>query len=334
MRRFTTFRPAVVVVVLLSCLSFSQSKQAPAAQKSQAVLWQDPGDIKSRDLFYGPGGKKGQPHGEVKFLKEDMDGRNPKFDVEDEDGKKWKAKVGAEAQPEPVASRLLWAVGYFSNENYFVADLKVDNMPSHLRRGQQFVSSPGHVSHARLQRHPPHEKKDDNWNWKKNPFVGTREFNGLRVMMALISNWDLKDENNAIFTGDSNDQQEYAVTDVGTAFGTPGKRYLDRASKNNLSGYRHAKFISKTTPDYVDFNFPRMPPLVWILDVPFYMQEFHNRWIGKHIPRNDAKWIGSLLAQLTPEQIHDAFRAGGYSQEQVEAFSAVLEKRIQELNRL
>jgi hypothetical protein len=65
MRRFATFRPAVVVVVLLSCLSFSQSKPAPVAQKSQAVLWQDPGDIKSRDLFYGPGGKKGQPHGEL-----------------------------------------------------------------------------------------------------------------------------------------------------------------------------------------------------------------------------------------------------------------------------
>ena len=42
------------------------------------------------------------------------------------------------------------------------------------------------------------EKKSGTWSWHHNPFVGTREFNGLRVMMALLNNWDLKDENNAV----------------------------------------------------------------------------------------------------------------------------------------
>ena len=55
-------------------------------------------------------------------------------------------------------------------------------------------------------------------------------------------------------------------------------------------------------------------------------------WVGKHIPRSDAKWIGSLLAQLSPDQIHDAFRAAGYSRDEIEAYSQAVLSRIRELN--
>ena len=59
------------------------------------VLWRDPGDIASRNLFYGPGGKAHEPRGTFTFEKEDMNGTNPKFDVVDEDGVKWRVKMGA-----------------------------------------------------------------------------------------------------------------------------------------------------------------------------------------------------------------------------------------------
>ena len=58
------------------------------------------------------------------------------------------------------------------------------------------------------------------------------------------------------------------------------------------------------------------------------------RWVGKHIPREDAKWVGSLLAQLTPQQINDAFRAAGYSPEQIDAYTQAVLSRIQELKQL
>jgi hypothetical protein len=60
----------------------------------------------------------------------------------------------------------------------------------------------------------------------------------------------------------------------------------------------------------------------------------HNRWIGKHIPRTDARWVGNLLAQLSPEQLRDAFRAGGYSPEQAEAYVSVVQARIAALQNL
>jgi hypothetical protein len=302
------------------------------------ILWTDPGDIRSRNLYYGPGGTESEPKLPVKFLKEDLSGTSPKFDLVDARGHKWKAKVGDEAQPETAATRLLWAVGYFSNENYFFPDLYVRDMPPRLKRGQNYVSPSGHVKNVRLQQHPAEAKGKDkvgNWNWKRNPFVGTREYNGLRVMMALLSNWDLYDQNNAIWKEKHDSgRQIYEVTDLGASFGKNGRSYTDKGSKGNLKAYSHTKLISKITPDYVNFNFPARPPLISFFDLRFFCHQIHNRWIGKHIPRSGAKWIGSLLAQLSPDQIKDAFRAAGYSPEQVEGFATAVQSRIAELNNL
>jgi len=323
----------------LAALAISCAAIAPAQNPAKdnpsvaAAIWHDPGDIRSKNLLNGPGGEKHRPQSPLKFLKEDRHGQNSKFDVEDANGTKWKAKLGIEAQPEVVATRLLWAIGYFTNENYFIPNLEVKELPAHLHRGQGHVIAPDHVDGARLQRHVGGEKKEANWNWRNNPFAGTREFNGLRVMMAFLSNWDLKDENNAIFT-DKDGQQQYLVTDVGTAFGASGKHWTEAASKNNLKEYSKARFISKVAPDYVDLNFPRRPPLLHLLVLTSYLRQIHMRWVGNHVLRADAKWLGSLLAQLSTDQILDAFRAGGYEHDKAAAFTKVVQSRIAELNQL
>src|SRR5579859_2803584 len=323
----------LAMVALATSAAGQRTAQAPAQGQHGAAIWADPGDIKSKDLLNGRGGEKHRPRLPVKFLKEDKHGHNSKLDVEDAGGTKWKAKLGIEAQPETVATRVLWAIGYFTNEDYFVRDLEVKDLPDHLHRGQGHVISPNHLDMARLQRHPGGEKKAGNWNWRHNPFVGTREFNGLRVMMALINNWDLKDENNAIFEA-KDGGEEYVVTDMGTAFGASGDRYSEKGSKNNLKAYQESRFIAKVTSTYVDFDFPRRPPPTHIIDLPHYLHQVHLRWIGERVPRADAKWVGALLAQLSTEQIQDAFRAGGYPPAEAAAFTRVVQSRIAELNRL
>ena len=76
----------------------------------------------------------------------------------------------------------------------------------------------GLLRSVRVQR-PPESKKIGNWEWKPNPFVGTREFNGLRVMMALLSNWDFRKVNNAIYAdGKKNGPVLYEVSDMSTWF--------------------------------------------------------------------------------------------------------------------
>jgi hypothetical protein len=302
-----------------------------------AVLWRNPTDIASRDLFYGPGGKKHQPHGPFTFVKEDLDGTNPKFNIRGGDDVKWKVKLGEEARPETVATRLVWAVGYFTDEDYFLSDLQVAKMPPHLHRGQKLVAPDGSVHNVRLKRYLKGEEKLANWQWRVDPFTNTRELNGLRVAMALLNNWDLKDENNKVLEYDhqgEGPEQIYEVSDLGASFGTAGRSWTHAVSKGNLHSYSHSKFITKVTPEYVDFKTPSRPRFIFMVNPREYISRVHLEWIGKRIPRADARWIGELLARLSPEQIHDAFRAAGYSPQEVEGFSKIVLSRIAALNEL
>ncbi len=318
----------------LATLAAAQTGQ-PTQSRAEAVIWSDPGDVHSLNLFWGAGGEKHQPQPPVAFVEEDMHGTSPKFDVRDANGKKWKAKLGLEAKPETAASRLLWAAGYGANENYFFPQLQVTNMPANLKRGQNLAGHGGSVPQVRLQRHEG--KRIGNWNWRHNPFYGTREFNGLRVMMGLIANWDLKDDNNGIFEDEKHaGPKMYEVSDVGTAFGTAGKKYSNRDSKGNIEAFRRNKLIARVHGDFIDLNFPKRPPLISLFEFEwgFFLHQARMEWVGRNIPRADAKWIGARLAELSPDQIRDIFRAAGYSPDQVEAYTGAVMARIQELNSL
>src|SRR5579859_5130993 len=79
------------------------------------ALWHSRGDMQSLNLLYGAGGKEHQPSGKFTFLKEDKQGTAPKFEVVDEQGVRWKAKLGEETKSETAATRLVWAAGYFTD---------------------------------------------------------------------------------------------------------------------------------------------------------------------------------------------------------------------------
>jgi hypothetical protein len=304
-----------------------------SAKAAPGTLWVDPGDVKSRNLFYGPGGEKHQPKGtNFTFVDEDMDGTNPKYNVTDEDGAKWKIKLGAEAKPETVAARLVWGVGYLANEDYFLPTVHVSGLPAHVHRGQKLIGPTGEMHNVRLKRHLKGEKKAGNWAWRDDPFAGTREWNGLRVMMAVLNNWDLKDENNAIY--EDGPQRLYLVSDLGASFGTTGFNPNHEKAKGNLKSYEHSHFITKTTPDYVDFGVPSRPAFLVIFNPGEFFPRMKLRWIGRHVPRSDARWMGQMLAKLSPSQIRDAFRAAGYTPEETDGFAKVVERRIGELTDL
>jgi len=306
-------------------------------ESSQVIFWRDPTDIATRNLLYGQGGDQHQPHGVFTFEKEDLDGTNPKFVVRDQDGVKWKVKMGTEARPETVASRFLWAAGYYANEDYFVHSIQVEKLPAHLHRGQKYVADDGAVQDVRMKRYLRGEKKLGDWDWEKGPFAGTRELNGLRTLMAVMNNWDLKDVNNAIYQekdGSGNTVQVYTISDLGASFGTAGISRTHEISKGNVKSYSHSKFIRRVETETVDFESPGRASLVDLANPKEFARRENLEWIGRNIPRADAKWIGQILAKLSPQQIRDAFRAAGYSPEEVEEFASVMEERILELNKL
>jgi hypothetical protein len=311
----------------------AEPKAAPAVRNttdSDALFWTEPSDWATRDLFYGPGGKAHEPHGPFAFTKEDLDGTNPKFVVRDRDGVKWKVKLGLEARPETVAVRLAWAAGYYANEDYFMRDMQIDGMPAHLHRGQALVGPGGAVHNARLKRED--EKKTGFWRWDKVGFAGSREWNGLRVLMALINNWDLKDSNNSVYRQES--KNVYMVSDLGASFGSASRTLRRDRAKDNLDAYRLSTFIRRLKADSVDFQVPGRPAFLFVFNPKEYLMRVRLEHLGRNVPRADARWLGQLLARLSPAQIHDAFRAAGYSPEEVQAFSGLLEKRIAALTDL
>jgi len=324
-------------------LAGAKKKEVPAGRPGEitgnilTVLWREPQNIPAENLFYGSGGEKHEPHGPFTFLREDLEGTNPKFDVMDADGVKWKVKLGDEARPETVASRLVWSMGYHTDWDYFSPAIEVQEMPSELHRGQELVGSHGSVQNVRLKREPGGEKKIGTWKWRHDPFTGTREWNGLRVLMAVINNWDLKDENNAIHEKklpDDGEERIYEISDLGSSFGKNGLSRDRKKSKGDLEFYIRSRFIKKIGPDYVDFATPRRADVVALVNPHEFFSRLGLRWIAKRVPRQDARWMGQMLAQLSSDQIRAAFRAGGYSPQEVDGFTTVVEARIAQLNKL
>ena len=318
----------------------SKKERREEAEKLPAVLWRDPGAIPARDLLNGEGGAKDapDPHADYTFVKEDMNGTSPKFYVRDTNGVEWLVKLGVEARPETAATRLVWAVGYFTDEDYFLAQIHVRELPK-LRR-KMYGASPetGIAPYVRLKRQGKGLKKVENWDWFDNPFVGTRELNGLRVIMGLINNWDLTTENNKVYV--ANEERHYLVADLGASFGKtqwpPSHAPLfPHATKGVLRDYERAKFIRSVTGDTVTFEMHTT--------APFFMRDFDHKYFDQYkqaerveqgIPVADARWIAALLAQLTPQQIRDAFLAAGYEPAEVNGFAKVVEERIAALNLL
>ena len=326
---------AIVFALTLSIPAAIKQKNTAretASPTGPAVLWRAPADIQKRDLFYGSGGKRNVPDRTVTFVKEDLDGTNPKFVVRDKDGHKWKVKLGLEARPETAASRLVWAVGYYTDDDYFVPELRVNGLPARLHRGQELVGPDGIVCNVRLKRESKEDKKIGHWQWRHDAFTGTRELNGLKVMMALINNWDLKDVNNAVYQEDG--ERIYMISDLGASFGAPGRAWPREKSKDDLEAYKQSMFIRDITASTVDFEVPARPRYVYWVNPKEYMSRVHLEWIGRNVPREDARWMGTWLARLSPKQVRDAFLSAGYSPREAAEFAGVIERRVAALTGL
>ncbi|HKP84526.1 MAG TPA: hypothetical protein VJZ26_00435 [Blastocatellia bacterium] len=303
-RLSTIINLSLILVFSLSTYALDdKSKHQKEMAAGTPVLWRDPGDIASRDLLNGPGGAEMKPDlSRVTFIKEETDGYSKKYRVQDGKGRIWVAKLSKEAQSETAATRIVWAVGYQTEIPYLVPSVKIEGK--------------GTFENVRFEARPKDVKRLDSWKWDDNPFVGTKELQGLKVLMILIENWDIKDTNNKILltrneqTG--NKELLYIISDLGATFGKTGG-ILSR-SRNKPGDYVEAKFINEVKGDHVDFRFSGK-----------------RQGLFDDITIEQARWIGSLLEHLTDQQIQDAFRAANYNPEQVSMLSEALKGRITEL---
>ncbi|HEU4511020.1 MAG TPA: hypothetical protein VFR78_22505 [Pyrinomonadaceae bacterium] len=300
----------IVIAILLSITSIetglAQSKKKKSLPKGTPVLWQAPTDISSRDLFLGPGGTAMRPDlRRITFIAEEKGGYSKKYRVRDGSGREWVVKIGKEAQSETSAIRLLWGVGYVTEVNYLVPRVTIPGK--------------GTFTNVRFEARPENWDRLTEWKWKKNPFIGTPEFQGLKIMMALINNWDLKDSNNEIVhvPGRNGDQLRYIISDLGATFGhastTPLFWRLTR-SRNHPTNYAKSEFLQKVKGNRVVLKFGGK-----------------NRGIMKDIDVQDAQWMAGWLSQLSDSQLRDAFRAANYRPDQINLLARTVRNRTNEL---
>jgi len=303
---------AVLLVLSSSVGTHGQDGNKKKKQPPQGtpILWREPTDIASRNLLLGPGGEQLKPDlSKVTFIKEETGGYSKKYRVKDGQGRVWVAKIGKEAQSETAAVRLVWAVGYVSEINYLVPQITIEGK--------------GTFENVRLEARPDSVERFDEWTWEGNPFAGKRELQGLKVLMALMENWDLKDANNRILLVRNGGTQElhYIVSDLGTTFGKTGGQKSPMAFLRSIKGSRNEP------EDYVKDEFLKgVQNNLVQLDY-----SGKNSALMRNITVADAKWIGGLLARLSDQQLQDVFRAANYTPDQVMMLAGAVRKRINEL---
>lgn len=302
--------------VVLSCAVWAVTachapvRTTPEGANSHAKLtelWDAPEP--GRNLYWGVGGQAlaPDPHAKYRVVEVKTTGFSGGLTVEDSDGRKWSAKFPPEAPTEVVASRILWGVGFHQPPEYYVGDWSADGAPD-----------PNPQLPARFRESKPKElhgldATKENWSYYHNPFVGTREMNGLLVLQVMLGNSDLKDQQNFLYTLKEpfeGAKRWYVARDLGQSFGRTG---VFEAPRGDVKIFEDTPFIHGVEGPYVRF-------------------EYHGRHrvLFDRITPADVKWICAQLQALTDAQWQDAFRAGGYAPEIADRFIRRMKQKIDE----
>jgi hypothetical protein len=293
---------------------------APPWDAPLQELWRSPdapgaAPIAGRDLFYGPWGlaHAPDPHAVYTFVERKQHGTNPGITVLDPQGREWHVKQpphtdqGAEGPIEVVLSRVLSAVGYYQPPVYFLPSLTVkDASGTHIEPGGRFRLTEKSI------------RAVDSWSWQQNPFVGTRPYQGLLVILAMFGSSDIKNENNTLYEIRKPVQGQpshwYVVRDLGTALGETGRL---APLRGNADMFEREPFLLGVNNGLVRFNY----------------HGWHQE-LFRQIAPPDLAFAANLLEQLTAEQWNDAFRAGGYPPRMADRFIATLRDRVAETRRI
>ena len=307
----TLFAVALAVVSAASCAKAKRPALQPSAPVTGAVMWVEPTDIATRDLFYGPWGKANAPDptDTFKLVESKHSGVNLGMTVKDSLDREWSVKtpypggLDSEAPVEVALSRILSAVGYPQPPIYHLPAFRLkDDFGTRTMEGGRF-----RLKDEQL-------KDQGEWRWEDNPFIGTKPYQGLLVMLMMFNSTDLKNSNNSLYLHRNGDlvEQWYAVRDIGAAL---GDTMFLAPRKNNVEAFESGPFITGVSDGgHVDFAY----------------KGIYRKYVDNRIAVADVEWASQQLAKLSDGQWHDAFRAGGYRPDEAARFIAKIKEKIAE----
>jgi hypothetical protein len=299
---------------------------------SRHRLWRDPGAVGALSLVYGAGGSEHAPAPPFHFVEEHSAGSQPCVSVRDGRGRRWRVKWGHEARVEAFATRFAWACGYFAEVTHFVPAGVIGGV-STLTRARNCVELPGgHFVDARFELDDPDVRKlfdEHSWAWDDNPFVGSRELNGLKIVVMLLSNWDVKDRrdvargsNTAIYEVRAgrwprqHHEAQYLLADWGGAMGKWGTTVVTRG-RWDADGFeaQTAQFVTGVADGRVGFGYAGQ----------------RTADIAGDIPVEHARWFYSYAGRMTEPQLVEGLLASGATQQEAARFARALVARIAQL---
>jgi hypothetical protein len=299
----------------------------PPIRAIRRRIWSDPGPVEDLDLAAGPGGPDGAPAPPFTFVEEPPAGSSPCALVVDGRGRRWRVKWGNEVRSEPFSSRIAWAAGYFVETNYFVAEGRLDGCGG-TPRAAGSVDETGRFADACFELDDPRIRKlfdEHGWAWDDNPFVGTRELAGLKIMFLLLSNWDSKDvrdvargSNTAIFEHTASDgtaEARYLIIDWGGSMGGWGSVVARGKWNSDAFAAQTDQFVLGVENGIVKWGYTGQ----------------RTADIAENITVADVTWINRRLSRLSDAQIRAALQASGATSEEVDTFARALRSRLDRL---
>ena len=300
----------MAAATLLTACAGVPRPQAPTSQPpTGASMWVEPANIVERDAFTGPWGADAapDPHGTYTLVEMKHTGVNLGMTVKDSRGRQWSVKqpypgnLDSEAPVEVALSRLLSTVGYHQAPVYFLPAFNLkDDWGTHVETGGRF----------RLKQ----ESLDDKgaWKWEDNPYVGTKPYQGLIVLLMMFNSTDLKNSNNTLYEHrGAAVEQWYSVRDIGAALGDTNSH---APRKNDINSFEKVPFILGVNDGKVEFGY----------------NGWYKNLVLDRITVDDVKWASDLLGGLTDRQWNDAFRAAGYEPAVANRFIAKLKEKIEQ----
>jgi hypothetical protein len=294
-------------------------------------LWRDPGQVERLDMRSGPGGPSLVPVPPFPYLEEHASGSQPTVSARDGHGRRWRVKWGHEVQPETFAVRLAWACGYFAEITHLVASGTIEGAGT-LSRAASCLDAKGRFTNARFELDDPDVEKlfeEHSWSWTGNPFVGTPELAGLKILLMLISNWDNKDQrdvargsNTAIYVARLSRwtrEAQYLIVDWGGSMGRWGGTIVTRG-RWDPAGFaaQTPQFVTGVANGLVQFGYAGQRTMD----------------ARANIRVEDVQWLCRYLGRMTDDQLRAALDASGATPEENASFAASLRDRIDQLRQV